>query len=87
MKATHTGNNFNQQNSISWSYLNLGNVALNQTNKKQKTQVLSPKIIDCKLIIVVCKCQIDWDPVSKASVEFTEELEVIMCSKLTSGIR
>ena len=49
MKATQTGNRFNQQNSINWSYLNLGKVALNQTNKKQNTNVFKPKTIDCKL--------------------------------------
>ena len=45
MKATATGNKFNQQNSINWSYLNLGRVALNHTNKKQNKQVFKPKII------------------------------------------
>jgi hypothetical protein len=43
MKATATGNIFNQHRSINWSYLNLGNVALNQTKIKQKIQVLTPK--------------------------------------------
>ena len=51
MKATTTGKRFNQQNSINWSYLNLGRVALNQTNIKQNIHVFNPKIIDCKLII------------------------------------
>ena len=55
MKATQTGNKFNQQNSISWSYLNLGNVALNQTKKKQNTQVFKPNIIDWMLIILKLK--------------------------------
>ena len=41
--ATITGNKFSQQNSISWSYLSLGSVALNQTNIKQKIQVFKPK--------------------------------------------
>ena len=36
MKATATGNKFNQHNSIKASYLILGNVALNQTKIKQK---------------------------------------------------
>lgn len=49
INATATGNKFNQHNSISWSYLILGKVALNQTNIKQKIQVLIPKIKDCKL--------------------------------------
>ena len=40
------GNRFNQQNSINWSYLNLGKVALNHTNIKQNIQVFNPKIID-----------------------------------------
>lgn len=43
MKATATGNIFNQHRSINWSYLNLGNVALNQTNKNTKIQVLTPR--------------------------------------------
>ena len=51
MKATATGNKFNQHNSIKASYLILGRVALNQTNIKQNTHVFKPKIIDCKLII------------------------------------
>ena len=50
MKATATGNKLSQQNSISWSYLNLGRVALNQTKKKQKTQVFRPKIIGWRVI-------------------------------------
>lgn len=50
MKATQTGNSFNQQNSINWSYLSLGNVALNQTNKKQKMQVLRPNTIGCSKV-------------------------------------
>lgn len=45
IKATATGNRFNQHKSINWSYRSLGKVALNQTNKKQKTQVLRPRII------------------------------------------
>ena len=52
MKATATGNRFNQHNSIKASYLILGNVALNQTNIKQKIHVFKPNIIDCKLIAV-----------------------------------
>ena len=52
MKATATGNKLSQQNSISWSYLNLGRVALNQTKKKQKTQVFRPNIIGWRVIIV-----------------------------------
>ena len=50
INATQTGKRFNQHNSTSWSYLNLGKVALNRTNIKQKIHVLIPKIIDCKLI-------------------------------------
>ena len=50
MNATTTGNRFNQQNSINWSYLSLGKVALNQTNIKQKIQVFKPKIIDWRLM-------------------------------------
>ena len=42
MNATAIGSRFNQHNSTNWSYLNLGNVALNQTKKKQKTQVCIP---------------------------------------------
>ena len=33
INATHTGNKFNQQSDINWSYLNLGKVALKSTNK------------------------------------------------------
>ena len=51
MKATAIGNKFNQHNSIKASYLILGNVALNHTNKKQKIQVLIPKNIACKFNI------------------------------------
>ena len=51
MKATATGNKFNQHNSINWSYLNLGRVALNHTKKKQKIQVFNPNMIDWMLII------------------------------------
>ena len=50
IKATHRGNKFNQHNWINWSYLNLGKVALTQTNKKQNIHVFKPKIKDCKLI-------------------------------------
>ena len=50
IKATATGNKFNQHNSIKASYLILGNVALNQTNIKQNIHVFTPKIIDCKFI-------------------------------------
>ena len=51
IQATAIGSNFNQHKSINWSYLNLGKVALTKINKKEKQQVLRPKIIDCKLII------------------------------------
>ena len=50
IKATATGSKFNQHNSIKASYLILGNVALNQTNIKQKIHVFTPIIIDCKFI-------------------------------------
>ena len=53
IKATQTGNKFNQHKSINWSYLNLGKVALNQTKKKQNIHVFKPKIIDWRLIIVL----------------------------------
>ena len=36
------GNTYNQHNSINWSYLKRGRVALNQTKKKQKIQVFIP---------------------------------------------
>ena len=49
VKAIAIGSIPVQQKSINWSYLNLGNVALNQTNRKQNRQVLSPKIILCIL--------------------------------------
>ena len=45
MKATAIGSKLNQHNFISWSYLSLGKVALNNTNKKQKKHVFIPKII------------------------------------------
>ena len=51
INATAIGKIFTQHNSISWSYRNLGKVALNHTNIKQNIQVFNPKIIDCKLII------------------------------------
>lgn len=50
MKATQTGNKFNQHKSIKASYLILGKVALNHTNIKQNIHVFNPSIIDCKLI-------------------------------------
>ena len=50
MNATATGNKFNQHNSIKASYLNLGKVALNQTNIKQNIHVLRPNTIDDILI-------------------------------------
>ena len=49
INATATGSKFNQQSDINWSYLNLGKVALNQTKKNVKIQVLIPRIIACKL--------------------------------------
>ena len=52
INATTIGNNCNQHKVISWSYLNLGKVALTNTNKKQNKQVFKPKNIDCKLINV-----------------------------------
>ena len=52
MNATAIGKRFNQHNSISWSYLILGKVALNHTKRKQKTQVFKPNTIDCKLMKV-----------------------------------
>lgn len=52
IKAMTTGNIPVQQNCINWSYLSLGNVALNHTKIKQKIQVFSAKIILCKLIKV-----------------------------------
>ena len=46
MNATAIGKRFNQHNSISWSYLNLGSVARIQTNKKQNITVFKPRTID-----------------------------------------
>jgi len=43
INATATGKTYNQHTSISWSYLNLGSVALNHTKKKQNKQVLIPR--------------------------------------------
>src|SRR6266850_1001818 len=40
IKATQTGNKFNQHKSIKASYLILGKVALNHTNIKQNIQVI-----------------------------------------------
>jgi hypothetical protein len=48
--AITIGKRFVQQNPINWSYLNLGKVALTQTNKKQNKDVFKPKIIDWRLI-------------------------------------
>ena len=50
INATATGSRFNQHNSINWSYLNLGKVALNQTKIKQINTVFKPNTIDCRLI-------------------------------------
>src|SRR6267154_822023 len=50
IKATQTGNKFNQHKSIKASYLILGKVALNHTNIKQNIHVFNPNIIDCKFI-------------------------------------
>ena len=50
IKATATGKRFNQHNSINWSYLSRGSVALNHTKKKQKIQVFNPNIIDWRFI-------------------------------------
>lgn len=46
IKATATGNRFNQHRSINWSYLKRGKVALIHTNRKQNKQVFKPRIID-----------------------------------------
>jgi len=51
--AIAKGSKYIQHNSIKASYLNLGKVALNKTNIKQKIQVFKPNIIACKLIIVL----------------------------------
>lgn len=53
VKAIAIGNNWVHITSINWSYLIRGKVALLCTNKNIKKQVLSPKIIACKLIIVL----------------------------------
>ena len=50
IRATAIGKRFSQHNSIKPSYLNLGNVALNKTNIKQKIQVFKPKIMACKFM-------------------------------------
>ena len=52
VKAIAIGNNCVHITKINWSYLILGKVALEWTNKNTKKQVLSPRIIDCKLIIL-----------------------------------
>jgi flagellar basal body-associated protein FliL len=51
IKATATGNKFNQHKSIKPSYLNLGSAALNQTKKNVKIQVFNPKFNACKFKI------------------------------------
>lgn len=53
INATQKGSNPSQHNTDNWSNLNLGNVALTHTKTKQKKEVLIPKIIDCKLIILL----------------------------------
>lgn len=50
IRDTATGKRFNQQRSISPSYLKRGKVARNNTNKKQNKQVFKPKITACKFI-------------------------------------
>ena len=45
MNATAIGSKYNQHREINWSYLSLGKVALNKTNKKQKKHVFKPNII------------------------------------------
>ena len=53
IKAMAKGKRSSQQSVASWSNLNLGKVALNQTKTKQKMHVLIPNIIDCKLNILL----------------------------------
>lgn len=50
IKAITIGNSPVHMNCINWSYRNRGNVALNQTKRKQKTHVFSANTILCKLI-------------------------------------
>ena len=57
---TATGNTYNQLSSISWSYRNLGKVALNHTKKKQKIHVLTPNTIDGMFIIKSFKLKISF---------------------------
>ncbi len=51
-KAKVIGNNAVQQNSISWSYLNLGYEARIQINKNKIKEVFKPKDIGCNHIII-----------------------------------
>jgi hypothetical protein len=51
--AITIGKRANQHNSISWSYLNLGSVALIHTKIKAKIEVFNPRIIPCNEIIEV----------------------------------
>lgn len=44
------GNSANQQNSINWSNLILGSVALKSTKIKQKIQVFNPNTAACIFI-------------------------------------
>lgn len=70
VKAIAIGNNWVHITTISWSYLILGNVALLCTNKNIKKQVLSPKIIACRLIIesFTNNSGINQPPVNKIAV-------------------
>ena len=70
IKATATGKRFNQHKSINWSHLNLGKLALNQTNKKQNKQVLIPKIIDwiLKTLLLINNSGILYPPKNNIAV-------------------
>lgn len=66
-----TGKSPVQHSKIIWSYLTRGNVALNQTNKKQKRQVLRPKIILCMLkkVSLMNSSGISQPPINKMALK------------------
>ena len=60
------GSRTSQHAVISWSNLILGRLALNHTNTKQKKQILSARIILCRLMKVYCsKITGKWNPPKK----------------------
>jgi len=66
-----TGSKESQQKVIIWSYLTLGSVALNQTNRKQKRQVLSPSMILCilKNVSLTISSGISHPPINRIALK------------------